>query len=242
MRNFKARCMLVMAILALALIPAVPATAAESFSEDQWQFQITLYLWGADIGGKTGRGTDISVDFGDIFSNMEMGFFGGLGLRKGRWSLMADVIYLDAEADKTILAVPVKAELTTWVVTPNLGYTVIHGVWGHLDLVGGARYLSADTTVHVGPFRRDPSNDFWDGIIGLRGRVNFTEHWHLPYYVDIGTGDTDLTWQALVGLGYSWTSVDLVVGYRYLQWDFDDSSFLDDMNLSGPFGGVRIWF
>jgi hypothetical protein len=102
--------------------------------------------------------------------------------------------------------------------------------------------LSLDSELRVGPYRAEPSGDHWDAIIGVRGKVNFTEHWHLPFHLDIGTGETDFTWQALVGIGYSFTSVDLVAGYRYLQWDFDHSTAIDDLDYSGPFGGIRIRF
>jgi len=27
--------------------------------------------------------------------------------------------------------------------------------------------------------------------------------WFVPYYLDVGTGESDLTWQAMGGIGYS---------------------------------------
>lgn len=60
--------------------------------------------------------------------------------------------------------------------------------------------------------------DNWDAIIGLKGRVlqDAQGKWFVPYYVDVGTGDSNLTWQALVGLGYQfrWGSVN--ASWRYL--------------------------
>ena len=51
----------------------------------------------------------------------------------------------------------------------------------------------------------------WDGIVGVKGRWHFgAEHrWFVPYYVDIGTGDSDFTWQAMAGIGYSWAHWDV---------------------------------
>lgn len=46
------------------------------------------------------------------------------------------------------------------------------------------------------------SESYCDGIIGLRGNVNFTENWYLPFHLDVGAGDSDLTWQSMVGIGY----------------------------------------
>ena len=34
--------------------------------------------------------------------------------------------------------------------------------------------------------------------------------------------------------------VNLVLGYRYMDWDFDNYGPFDDLNLSGPFAGVKI--
>ena len=68
------------------------------------------------------------------------------------------------------------------------------------------------------------------------------EKLYMPLYLDIGTGNSDLTWQAAGGLGYRFGLCDLVAGYRYLSWDFKDSSPIKDMNLSGPYIGLKFIF
>ena len=79
----------------------------------------------------------------------------------------------------------------------------------------------------------------WDGVIGVKGGVNITPKWYLPYYLDVGTGQSDLTWQALGGIGYRFKWVDLVLAYRHIQWDFNSDSAFKDMSFSGPaLGGV----
>jgi hypothetical protein len=40
------------------------------------------------------------------------------------------------------------------------------------------------------------------------------EHWYLPYYADIGTGDSDLTWQLFGGIGYMFNWGDIKLGYE----------------------------
>ena len=46
--------------------------------------------------------------------------------------------------------------------------------------------------------------DQWDGIVGAKGAFALGDKhkWVVPYYVDIGTGDSDVTWQAELGVGY----------------------------------------
>jgi len=77
----------------------------------------------------------------------------------------------------------------------------------------------------------------WDGIVGVRGQVLFTEtHWFIPYYLDVGTGGSKWTWQALLGLGYrlDWGEVTLAV--RSLSYDFDKDDA--DIRFTGPALGV----
>ena len=66
------------------------------------------------------------------------------------------------------------------------------------------------------------------------------------HYLDVGTGDTDLTWQALASLGYQFEHLDLVFGYRYLDWDFDENDpggkTFADLDFNGPYAGVKFTF
>ena len=98
----------------------------------------------------------------------------------------------------------------------------------------------------VGPFgpwqeEYSDSEHVLDGIVGLRGMTALSDKWYVNYHADIGTGDSDLTWQALVGLNYRFSNVDAAFGYRYLKWELNDDTF-DDLDISGPYAGVRFGF
>jgi len=72
--------------------------------------------------------------------------------------------------------------------------------------------LKADLRVDALGARAEDSGSNWDAIVGARGAVDLTEKWHLFGYLDIGAGDSDLTWQAMAGIGYtSWTSAVLLL-------------------------------
>jgi hypothetical protein len=147
------------------------------------------------------------------------------------------------EDDTTVgPGIKLSGELTGWIVTPVVGYNLVEKEKFRLDIVGGARYLYLDTTLGLGPGSVDESGSFWDGVVGVRGDVNLTENWYLPYYLDIGTGDTDFSWQASAGVGYRFSKVAVILAYRYLEWDFDDGEALDDLNLGGPFVGAKFTF
>jgi hypothetical protein len=112
----------------------------------------------------------------------------------------------------------------------------------NLNILGGARYLSLEADLRVESERAENSGGNWDGIVGVRGDVNLTEKWFLPYHFDIGTGEADLTWQAFGGVGYRFKWFDVAAAYRYIRWDFDDNKALDDLYFHGPFVGLRFSF
>jgi len=254
------RCVRGLLAIVLLLAGAASARAAEPSAGNDWKFGAEIYLWGAGINATTKTGGDVDVSFGDILRNLDMTLMGAVGARKGKWLLAADVIYLNVSQDNvgsipfpgggsisTFTNVGVKA----WIMTPVVGYNLIDTEKGTLDAVAGARYLhlksSLDLTA-VSPagnlaVNLSDSGSVWNGVVGARGQLNLAPNWFLPYYADIGTGQSKLTWQVFAGIGYKFKRLDAILGYRYLDWNFkNDSKVFDDMNISGPIAGVRFQF
>lgn len=184
---------------------------------------------------------------------------GLLEARKDKWTLLADVIYLDVSADQNstanLISRPVTANLDvglkSWIVTAAAAYAISETDSTRLSLLAGGRYLYLDVDLGfkisaVGPFgpwreKVSDSGHVWDGIVGLRGRTELSDKWYLTYHADIGAGDSDLTWQAIAGLNYRFSKVDAAFGYRYLKWKLNNDTF-DDLDISGPYAGVRFSF
>jgi hypothetical protein len=82
----------------------------------------------------------------------------------------------------------------------------------------------------------------WDALIGVRGRFAFGADytWFVPYYLDVGAGDSDFTWQGFAGIGYAFHWGEVVAAWRYLYYDFPSSKAIDDMSFSGPVIGVTF--
>ena len=245
--------------LSALIILTLPGSllARDTDKTDQWQFVIEPYLWMAGINGSTTSGTDFSVDFNDLLSNLKFSYMGIAGVKKGKWSLLVDTIYMDVKGTKDgsisefnrTINTHTEVQMKSWIVTPVIGYNVIDCQRGKLDIVAGARYFWTQVDVDVSTSRaraRDPqvsvSDDVWDGIVGLKSEIALYEKLYMPLYLDIGTGNSDFTWQAAGGLGYRFGLCDVVAGYRYLSWDFKDSSPLKDINLSGPYVGLKFIF
>ena len=82
-----------------------------------------------------------------------------------------------------------------------------------------------------------------DGIVGIRGQFGKAESkWAVPYYLDVGTGDSDLTWNLMAGAAREFRWGDLLIMYRHLEYDQDSDSLLQDFSFSGPAIGVRFNF
>ena len=75
-----------------------------------------------------------------------------------------------------------------------------------------------------------------DAIIGVKGRYTFGDggRWFVPYYLDVGAGDSDLTTQAVVGLGRSFGWGDVVGSWRYLGYKMKPREGLQDLSFNGP--------
>ena len=59
---------------------------------------------------------------------------------------------------------------------------------------------------------------------------------------DAGAGDSDLVWMVLAGLNYRFEKADLAFGYRHMAWEFDDNDTFEDLDMSGPYLGLRVHF
>ena len=82
--------------------------------------------------------------------------------------------------------------------------------------------------------KREATKDFWDGVIGIRGKSPLGGNWDVRYYADVGAGSSQSTWQALGGIGYRFSWGDAVLSYRHLAYKMDSDRPISDMSFSGP--------
>ena len=55
----------------------------------------------------------------------------------------------------------------------------------------------------------------------------------------MGTGDSDLTWQAIGGIGYAFSWGEGIAAWRYLDYKFNADK-IQDINFNGPAIGVAF--
>ncbi len=125
-----------------------------------------------------------------------------------------------------------------------------------LDALAGARYMGLKPTLtwtfngDIGSLpvggRRDGGESIeqynWDGIVGVKGTYAFggEREWKIPFYADIGTGQSQLTYQLAGGIGYSFKWGDVLAMWRYLDYNFKSDAKIEDLNFNGPMLGVRF--
>jgi len=221
--------------------------------------------------GGGGGSTSVGLSMNDILNGLNFTFQGMLTADKGRWGMGTDIIYLDlgssAKKVKDVtfgdveLPVGVTADvdfdMTSWLWTLDGTYLVIDDPDHPMKLLAGARMFDVSTDVKwqlngdiAGqplPGRNgtaDGSETIWDAIVGVKGEVRFGDDkkWFVPYYLDVGTGDSDLTWQGMLGAGYSFDWGDLVAVWRYLKYDMPSGDLLENLDANGAAIGVTFHF
>ena len=212
----------------------------------------------------------VKVDASQILDSLNFAFMGTLDVTNGRWGVFTDLLYMDVSgsASKTRdfavgnAAIPASVTADLDLKLTGAGWTlagqyrVASDPALTVDALAGARYFAIKPTLSWGfngdigslPVggRRDGSTSIkeynWDGIVGVKGTYAFGSgrEWKLPFYADVGTGQSDLTWQLAGGLGYSFKWGDVLAMWRYLDYKFKSDSKIEDMSFNGPMLGVRF--
>ena len=216
-----------------------------------------------------GDGRTIDVDVSTILDHLKMTGQGSFEIQKGHWGAFTDIVYLDVGDSKSqtrsieIGGQPLPGSVesaadfdlksTIWTLAGS--YRSLASPAATLDWHAGARLasfkqeLSWEFTGTFGPLAppprtgsRNTSVDQWDAIVGIKGRFAFgaDHNWVMPFYLDVGAGDSDLTWQAMLGLGYAFGWGDLGVAWRYLDYDLKSNGPIQDLNFNGPAAGVTF--
>lgn len=240
------------------ITPVEPAVEAPVVTSE-WESSVSIYGWLPSFDGSLNYtipgdgdgdgGGDVEIDWLD---KLDIFFMANYEVRKGKWSFLTDMIYVEmSDSYETSIIgsrIPVAAEseLTGWLLSFYGGYCTVDTDTVTLDMIAGLRYLSLDLDVDGTfgriPFSTSPSAEFYDAVIGFKGKVNLNEKWYVPYLFDIGGGDSDLTWQASASIGYRFDWGDALLTYRYIHYDNGDTRLVRDLDIYGPKVGVVFHF
>jgi hypothetical protein len=217
-----------------------------------------------------GGGPSIDASMGDVIDALKFTFMGNFGMRNGPWGLWTDLVYADFGAsrqgsrDISIGGQPlpigvdanVVLDIKSWIWTLAGTYRLKDDAEGTMDMLFGMRMLDMSNTLSwsfngTGPGFLPPlsgatevSETNWDGIVGLKGRayIGAERKWFVPFYVDLGAGESKFTWQLNAGVGYQFDWGALVASWRYMDYDFKNSSRVSDLSFNGPVIGAVFKF
>jgi len=259
------------ASLMAAAFVAAPVTAQAQSGGWQFEASLYGWfpaISGTSSFPPSGGGPKIDVSMGDVVDALKFTFQGNFEARHGRWGVWTDLVYADFGAsrqnsrDFTIGGAPVAfdanlvLDVKSWIWTLAGIYTLKDDAEGRTDLLFGARMLdmtnglswSLNTTGGSGlpPLTgsAEASVTNWDAIVGLKGRamLGSERKWFVPYYVDVGGGESKLTWQVNAGIGYQFDWGAVLATWRYLDYDLKSSSKVQDLSFNGPTIGVAFRF
>lgn len=226
---------------------------------EEWQHTVALYGIGASIDGEAGIGdvtADVDVGFDDILDNLEFGAMAAYRGERGRWAVVADLIFMALEQERSGLGpsggTRAKVEADQLIVEFDGSYALTE----RLDAYGGLRYWELDTELEVvggGPLgttlSADKTEDWVDPIVGLRYVMPLGANWDLVTRGDIGGFGvgSDFTWHVTAFAGWKVTEHGTVLlGFRYMDVDYDEGSgssrFLWDVSEGGPAAGFAWRF
>jgi hypothetical protein len=194
---------------------------------------------------------------------------GSFNAHNGTWGVFTDVVYLNLGGDKqrsrdfTLGNMGIQASTTAglgwdlkglvWTLAGQ--YRLVSSPEHTLDALAGARLFDLEQSLRwsisgdLGPV--DPSgrtgsskieDAVVDGIVGVKGRaaLGTGRDWSVPYYLDIGTGQSDVTWQVAAGVSYAFKWGEVSALWRYLSYDFDGDKGLKGLRFSGPQIGATV--
>lgn len=229
-----------------------------SFQNDILHISISPYLWLAGLDGTLNlleHQAAVHQLFGDILSNLKFGAMGLMEVRRGRFGLLTDLLYVRIGDQKAIpipqlpSALPVKLTSNTFILTPELAYRVYANERFRADLTAGFRYyhISANINANAGAIGQTSysQGDNWvDATGGARVQLQLTQRVGWFLIGDAGGGGSSLTWQLATGVGYQLTErATAQFGYRQLYFNRQGgTSFGFDATQEGFILGTTLRF
>ena len=257
MKDHMARVLGVVWIVVLS-IPVAWASETEGSSSKGWSFTVSPYVWGAGIKGAVATlpplpSVDVNASFGDIIKHTDLGFIGAAELRKGRFGIISDIVWIKMSAESSAIPSPFTRTLNldsqTVMGTLAGAYRLVEKEHSWIDLVLGVRGWYVSTDLDVGPgilasgSKIDHKEGWVDVIGGLRARVNLGKGFHATATTLVGGGSSKSVTDLTGNIGYAFTNqLSVKAGYRYVQVNYEKSGFEWDVDYKGPILGGTYKF
>lgn len=216
--------------------------------EHPWTLTVVPYFWAAGLNGDMGVGglppVGVDASFSDIIDHLDFALAGITELRKGRFGLFSDLLYVDLGGEPAtphgILADSVSLDAKTLIFTAAAEYRLVDAPTGNLDVMIGARVWSVQNglTFNGGPLNgisRSDTETWVDALAGVKGRIILTPKIFLTGWGMLGGGSSEFMWDVWGAAGYQFTDqFSMTLGWRALGDDYKNDGFVFDVTQQGP--------
>ncbi len=253
--NFKH---LLFAIVVSGLGWSLPATASD------WQWTVVPYVWAtdttADVSIDPYLDMESTVTFDELVDNLEVGGQFHVEAARNKWAFFLDFTYLLASDDQDLPdgspplgGANIDAEITNIFAEVGAAFRVFGepGLDG-VDVFAGVRVIDTEVELDAslaGPFGQsgdvNASDTLADGFVGARIGKTFGSNWAASLRADVGTGDTDLTWNVQGMLAYQFGENNrfaAALAYRYMEIEMDVAGGGQDIEIELTMSGPALAF
>jgi hypothetical protein len=221
-------------------------------AEGNWDFRLTPYAWFAGVKGNASTipgapVAPIELSPSDALSDSQASAMVIFEAKKGKHGALLDLIYTDSESDTTLvdaINLTLKSISRNKIYSAAYEYEVYNQDKSIVDVFAGVRYWKVDTIMEFGgglgqlAGQRIRSAESWvDPLVGIKGRTQLSDS---KFYVvgwlaggGFGVGSNRF-YDVSANIGYQWTkSIGTTLGYRLFNVDYENGSFLYDMQQEG---------
>ena len=241
-------------ITTLALLGAVIVSGnpLRAQGNKDWEFVVAPYFIAAGMDGDiqiANITVPVDVSFSSLLENLELGGMIHFEAQKDRWALLGDFIFMGLGSSGPFQNISSSIDVDQYLGEFGVAYRFgEHGK--SISLLGGGRYISLATDIHVGnQFSVSKNIDWVDPWIGTRVDWSISEKISLIGRLDFGGFGigSDMTVNAAAMFGYQLKeNMALYLGYRVTAIDYDQGSgreaFIYDVTMGGILMGASFRF
>lgn len=241
------------AILIFGTFGFVTNASAQQGNGTTWS--ITPYLWGSKTNIDLAfRDADIGageISFGDLLDVLDAAFMIQIEGGQGSWSMFTDLTYLKTSDtnERDVFTIDSKSEQT--FLDAAVAYWPA-GFGSQFSIFGGMRYTKLDDrfsyTGNIGGIvegQLKNANDYYDVLVGLRYRFDFSDRWQLLTHGDYGFGDSEGVFLARANFAYTVGKKQqnrILFGYQYKDAEFKGGDLKTAFRNQGPMVGFDFRF
>ena len=229
------------------------AVANDGTDQDNWEFNLApFYFWAVSIEGDVAigpKGDSVTVDFGDIFDNLESAFIVHFEtIYKKKYGLLFDMNFIDIGKSTSLPQTNIDVDLKA-----TIGELAPYYRWStgdhNVDVLAGLLYSKVETDAVFSntPQRISVSEDWFDPYLGARWIWSFAENWATSVKGAVGGFgvSSDFVWQGAALLTWQpWKYAQILAGYRAVGIDYETglgaTRFVYDVTLHGPVFGINF--